>query len=1595
MTDRTEKLDEMMDHFVYGLLSEKRAEQVRRKIEEDPEWQLAYEAAVARSQALGRAVRTDEAPASARTGHLDIAKKARQMEMGSLRRRKTFLRVVGAIPAAAVLLILLSWGSVALVQPPQSVLRLVGQSELAGGAMASLRVIVQDLAGHALSGVPVSFALRPSGGGEIFLGKARSNQTGSAELRVKLPDRQGKATLVVYSDDSRFSRLEVPINLQRVSKVYLSTDKPIYQPGQTIHIRCLVLRKPDLTPDAGKPVEFTVTDPSGNVIFRRTPRLSEYGIAWTDLSLDELITPGRYVVKAAAGADASEQTVEIYQYRLPAFSVKASTDRPYYLPGQAVSGTVDMRYHFGKAVVGGKLQIELRDCVGGASEAVSSVVAATDESGRATFELTPPSKLFGLDRTQGQANLLLTVRGTDSAGQENVGYLTVPVANQDIRLSVVAENGRASRGLPTRLYIVASYPDGRPAKARLDVQSLGQGIRTDDAGVAVIETSHAPDSLRIVAHDDQGRTGKVDMSLPTASQSFVLRTDKPFYKSGQTMSVEALSGLGGDVYLDVIKDRQTVLTRSLVLNGGRGAMAVDIPAELSGTLRLHAYALDPNGGWVGRDLLVVVESAGMLDVDVSADKSEYRPGEDARLSFKVTGSGSRAVPAALSLSAVDEAVYSVQQAAPGLEGLLGSLDEDLLVPAIEAHGFSTHLMGQDEDYARAVLAAAVADMPGQAKKASALERISRGGFISTEGIEWLRDRGPGEIREAIDRFRMRDQLSPELIAELLGGRSGISLDRSTRYSASAAYERARQGREDLASTITGIAVAAGAAALLVLLCALSRSWGKTLAVTGIIIVFLAAMFTPTLNCSMELTNRKTVDSQLRALATAEIIRRGEQSMATPAGVTDGSGGPAATVRTRSYFPETLLWRPQVITDANGRAELTVPLADSVTTWRLSGSAISKGGRLGRVASTIRVFQPFFVEINAPPTLTAGDEVSVPLVLYNYTDGPLSVSLESQAADGLAVVSDADAPATVDVPANQVVRAYVRVRAEQPGQAVLTVRASSPGVADAIRREIAIVPPGRPVSFAVGGVLEDGSKEVELPLPADAVPGSMTIRMKVYPSRFSELMDGLENIFRMPHGCFEQTSSTTYPNIMALSYMKAHGLARPEVAAKAQNYINLGKQRLIGFEVSGGGFSLYGRPPANVAMTAYGLMEFADMAKVEPVDDKLLVRTAKWLADRQARDGSWSGGLPMSYRRDGSNLAVTAYVTWAISMYDADNPAAIKGRGYIKANIASVKDAHTLALCANALQAGGDNGAGDGILRRLSGMAQQAGKDQQHWSAFGSHLTYSCGRYGDVETTALAALALSHDRQYTPLLHDALRWLAARKDPRGTWGTTQATVLALKALLAGENSAARRNATATVVVRDATADDAPPAELTVAPDQSDVVHTMRLPQPKTAGPVRMRIDGRNAAGMGYQVVVRYHTLKAPASDSGRGPLDINVEYDRTELRVGESLIARVTITNNSSESARVLLADVGTPPGFSVDPSGLDKLQAQGKIDRYTVAARGVILYIPQVKANARLDLSYKLIARMPLSAVAAPTRLYPYYDPDSLASDSPARFTVK
>src|SRR6185436_6149467 len=97
--------------------------------------------------------------------------------------------------------------------------------------------------------------------------------------------------------------------------------------------------------------------------------------------------------------------------------------------------------------------------------------------------------------------------------------------------------------------------------------------------------------------------------------------------------------------------------------------------------------------------------------------------------------------------------------------------------------------------------------------------------------------------------------------------------------------------------------------------------------------------------------------------------------------------------------------PEIVTDRDGRASVVIPMADSITTWRMAMMASTARGALGSGTGSLKVFQDFFVDLDMPVTLTQGDRVSIPVAAYNYSGSAGEVALDLQAADWYALVDD--------------------------------------------------------------------------------------------------------------------------------------------------------------------------------------------------------------------------------------------------------------------------------------------------------------------------------------------------------------------------------------------------------------------------------------------------------------------------------------------------------------------------------------------------------------------------------------------------------------
>jgi uncharacterized protein YfaS (alpha-2-macroglobulin family) len=701
---------------------------------------------------------------------------------------------------------------------------------------------------------------------------------------------------------------------------------------------------------------------------------------------------------------------------------------------------------------------------------------------------------------------------------------------------------------------------------------------------------------------------------------------------------------------------------------------------------------------------------------------------------------------------------------------------------------------------------------------------------------------------------------------------------------------------------------------------------------------------------------------------------------------------------RQHFPETLA-SETVLTGPDGTATLDLQMADSITTWRVSALASDQSGAIGTNRSSLQVFQSFFVKPSLPRTLTQRDQVTIPVSVFNYGNESRTVRLRLRSAPWFEAE---DRTENVTVPQNTVRQASFTIKATRNGEQALTLIARGTNKAgdttiDAIRKRVTVEPYGRRVSADRSGVVS-GETTTPLPVPERSVPGSSKTVLRLYPGAYGQVVSGLDALLSMPNGCFEQTSSSLYPNVLALQYMERTGQTNPEIRMAAERYITTGYQRLLTFETSTqGGYSLFGNDPPNLLLTAYGYQEMADMNEVYPVDRSVLSDMRSYIASKQDADGSWPGSGRLEYPLGvaGDRLSTTAYVTWSLAHGASDRSAVHDGARYIRDHL-TVQEARTstLAISLNALvRANRYPEFQRKIATELESRAIDGG-GSVHWRRGGSHDgadEEADIRYGNkpVLTTALVTNAFVTGGFHPDTADRALDWLVGQKSGQGGWGSTQNTVMTLKALT---NAASQTEAVphGTVHVQ---IDDETVATHQVDAKTDDEIQTIVLPT--DTGRNEITITGPRNSGIYYELQhqfnVPWNRSDLPNSERNSS-LRMMVSHDRRNLTVDDTVTTRVTV-NAKDGAIGTALVDIGVPPGFVVQESSLDRLKRNGTISRYERRGRQLILYVEDVEG--RRTLSFKMRATQPVEASSGAARMYDYYNPNTEAISAPVRFHVR
>lgn len=1582
-----------LELYLLGEVTPERGAELRILVENDPAWQAELAAAQQRIERLRRV------PASEASEALVQSTVARLVD--PVHPFATWQRWVGRAGLVACAALLLAAIGIQLwawsLRPTPFDLQVQWQSTLAADSPAAARIVLRDaLRRTPLAGVPVEVALLDNRTQQrIELARFQTDAHGIGEPQVRLPDwPAGSYRLIVTAATSTPEVLEESLQLERPWRAMLSTDKPRYQPGQTIRIRALALRRATGKPVAAQRVELSVADPNSNTIFRRSLATSRFGIVSADCPLDRAIDAGTYRITCRVDDTISESTVIVERYVLPKFKITTTFDQPYYSPGDTLLGAVEAQYFFGQPLSGAKVELAIRGDSLPRAQSVN-LTLVTDAKGKASFAYTVPQVAVGRPRDGGLAQVEVVATVVDSAGQKEQRTATRMVAAEPIQIEVIPEWPQLVARAANRLHILTSYPDGRPAPADVDLRSivgdavLSQArVTTNALGAAVVELTPGKTEdieIEVAARDAAGRTARRRYAPQTANSTadFVFRTDRAVYHTGDTLSIDVRGSGIEPVFLDILAAGQSIVTATIELREGRGQYVVDLPQGVAGAVEVQGYRFIPGGTSLRKRRVVCVLPNEKLSIAMTADRPQYRPGESARVQFQLTGADGQPRPGAVSLSVIDEAVLALGNGPVGLERTFFELDEELLKPVYTIYPWSPfdrraappadRATWEDALFARA--AEVEVGAPGAMQRATAPPPPAP--FRMRRETDWTMREAPTVETFAATGVAAND---PHTLQAATFG------PKQTRISA------LQHHGEDWATFCFGWFAMIGLITVLTLfVLQLAANWQLLVGIVigaGLALVLAAG--------AIGVGSRgmfQSIAGSLPATAAAESTGDFQFAAKSEAAFFEGADPTPekAAPRVRQDFPETLLWRPELITDDHGVATLEIPLADSITRWHIAASAVTAAGELASSEHGLTVFQPFFVDVNLPVALTRGDEVTLPIVVYNYLDAPQQVVLEVAETKGLEILSERTL--TVNLAPQAVQSTSLRVKATKIGRFPLEVTATSEDVADAIRREVTIDSDGERIDLVASGSLQELARHT-LDLPETAIAGSSLAVVKVYPTNFSQLVDGLENIFRAPYGCFEQTSSTTYPNVLALDYLRRENRQLPQVEAQARQYIHLGYQRLLSFEVRGGGFSYFGDSPADVPLTAYGFMEFEDLARVHDVDPQVIRRTRDWLMEQRYSDGSWSGG-PHDTNDRRARLTTTAYVARSVfASKSSDYDARLTLAYFQTFRPEEIEDAYTLGLVLDALA--GLETSPDRLLpyvKRLESLAMQQPGGQISWSIStrpGGTLFFSQGVSGDVETTATVVLALLHAKQGLSLVGPALDWLVAQKQPHGTWSTPRSTVAALQAILAA-GEASRPSGTRTIELF---VNGARYRSLTITPDQWDVVQQIEIPAEQlTPGDNTFELRSAESAMLPYQIALS-HYRPIVAGPQPQGPLELVVDYDRSELATSETITASVRLRNRSATPVPMVMLDLPIPPGFALDRARLDKAVAAGRISKYEVTPRQLVIYLTEIAAGSEFTLTYGLTATMPVRVTAPPAVAYPYYEPDQKTTTAPRSFAV-
>ncbi|NXN08148.1 A2ML1 protein, partial [Indicator maculatus] len=359
---------------------------------------------------------------------------------------------------------------------------------------------------------------------------------------------------------------------------------------------------------------------------------------------------------------------------------------------------------------------------------------------------------------------------------------------------------------------------------------------------------------------------------------------------------------------------------------------------------------------------------------------------------------------------------------------------------------------------------------------------------------------------------------------------------------------------------------------------------------------------------------------------------------------------------RTLFPETWIWDLVSVGD-DGQVSLQVAVPDTITEWNANAFCVADTGFGFSPLTTLRVFQPFFVDLSLPYSVIQGETFSLKATVFNYLKDCIQVHTTLTEIPELKVEPCPGCQFISCLCANEAKTFVWNVTATRLGEAEQgDVIATTPlqGERDTVIKPLLIKPGGDLQEKTQNAFLcaadNTVTEEFSLTLPADVLEGSGRATFSMIGDIMGPALQNLDRLLEMPFGCGEQNMVQFAPNIFILQYLNKTKQLDAEIEAKALKFLRKGYQRQLLYKHDDGSYSAFGKADnqSNTWLTAFVARSFGQASSHIYINKDHVQSALLWLQKHQLPTGCFQsvGKLFNNDLKGGvdDTISLTAYIT---------------------------------------------------------------------------------------------------------------------------------------------------------------------------------------------------------------------------------------------------------------------------------------------------------------------------------------------------------------